>query len=1027
MRTGLSDSLDHIDDSRKTAIIDHELDRLNSAEETREHGDGFAVKNTLIATTVPPTGGSERILAIRISTSSGPANLLSVYAPTLCSPPESKDKFYEELDTAISTIPKNEHLFLLGDFNARVGADHESWPDCLGHFGVGSMNENGQRLLELCCYHQLCITNTFFQTKPLHRVSWRHPRSKRWHQLDLIITRRETLNFVHFTRTFHSADCDTDHSLVLSKVKLQPRQIHHAKQKARPRINASRSINPTVTQLFLTSLDQALSSSNQQSAVDKWNCLRDTIYDQALAAYDKKVRKNADWFEANGAEMEPVIEVKRTAFLKYKDNPSTRNLEALRKARGKAQQTARRCANNYWLKLSSRIQAASDAGDIRGMYEGIKQATGPSIKKTAPLKSKSGEVITDSSKQMERWAEHYMELYATENTVSEEALNGIANMPVMEELDTDPTQEELSKAIDSLACGKAPGADGITPDIIQLGKPTLLPHLHDFLCLCWNEGAVPQDMRDAKIVTLYKNKGDRSDCNNYRGISLLSTVGKVFARVALIRLQLLAERVYPETQCGFRAARSTVDMIFTLRQLQEKCREQRRPLYLAFVDLTKAFDLVSRDGLFKLLAKIGCPPKLLSIVTSFYNNMQGSVCCDGETSEAFPIRSGVKQGCVLAPTLFGIFFSLLLSFAFGSSPEGVYLPSRADGKLFNLARLRSKTKVTSVLLREMLFADDASLASHTETGLQQLVDRLSYACKEFALTISIKKTHVMGQEVETPPSISIDNKTLDCVGTFTYLGSTVASNLSLDAELSTRLARAATVMARLAKRVWSNKNLTVRTKLQVYQACVISTLLYSSEAWTTYTRQEKRLNSFHLRCLRRILGIKWQDKVPNTEVLERAHSTSMFAMLSQRRLRWLGHVHRMDSGRLPRAILYGELSSGSRPIGRPNLRFKDVCKRDMRQAGIDPNSWEEAAQDRSAWRQTVAAGIHRAEERRTSLLQEKRQRRKLRVAAPSPESVPSPFVCANCGRDCHARIGLLSHSRRCNKDDNPPGAVHRQY
>ena len=131
-------------------------------------------------------------------------------------------------------------------------------------------------------------------------------------------------------------------------------------------------------------------------------------------------------------------------------------------------------------------------------------------------------------------------------------------------------------------------------------------------------------MRDAKILTLYKNKGERSDCNNYRGISLLSLVGKVFARVALKKLQSLTERVYPESQCGFRAKRSTIDMIFSLRQLQEKCREQRLPLYIGFIDLTKAFDLVSRSGLFKLLQRIGCPTKLLKIITSFHEEMQSS-------------------------------------------------------------------------------------------------------------------------------------------------------------------------------------------------------------------------------------------------------------------------------------------------------------------------------------------------------------------------------------------------------------------
>jgi hypothetical protein len=106
-------------------------------------------------------------------------------------------------------------------------------------------------------------------------------------------------------------------------------------------------------------------------------------------------------------------------------------------------------------------------------------------------------------------------------------------------------------------------------------------------------------MRDINIITLYKNKCDRSDCNNYRG--------------TLNRLQKLADRVYPESLRGFRAVRFTTDMIFSVRQLQEQCREQRQPLCIAFIDLPKAFYLVSRHGLFKVLDEIGCPSKLLSM------------------------------------------------------------------------------------------------------------------------------------------------------------------------------------------------------------------------------------------------------------------------------------------------------------------------------------------------------------------------------------------------------------------------------
>ena len=150
-----------------------------------------------------------------------------------------------------------------------------------------------------------------------------------------------------------------------------------------------------------------------------------------------------------------------------------------------------------------------------------------------------------------------------------------------------------------------------------------------------------------------------------------------------------------------------------------------------------------------------------------------------------------------------------------------------------------KQKESHVVIREMLFADDAALVTHTMEDPQQLMDKLSHACKEFGLTITIKKTKVMGQDIVSPPSINIDKVTLDAVDSFTYLGSTIYRNLPLDAEINTRIAKAAAIMSKLNRRVWQNNNLTQMTKLCVYQACVLSTLLYCSEAWTT---QGKRRN-----------------------------------------------------------------------------------------------------------------------------------------------------------------------------------------
>ena len=745
MLPGLSDNLADIDDSRKTAVINNELLRLGvdiaalqetrladcgtlkeqdytfywigkDAQAPREHGVGFAIRNRLLGMIEPANSGSERLMVIQLNTSTGPVTLVSAYSPTLMATAEAKDAFYEELSQIISRTPDGHQLVILGDFNARVGADHASWPECLGQFGVGAMNENGQRLLELCTFHSLCVTNTYFSTKPQHKVSWRHPRSKHWHQLDMILVRRKSLKNVLLTRSYQSADCDTDHSLVCCNIKLCPKKFYKTKTKGKPKLNISKMSQPEHISKFSASFREKMASIERgPSSCESWCSLQSTINNTAVDTFGKRVNKSNDWFEANSTKMTPLLESKRAALIQYKQNPSQQNMMTLRAARKRAQQMARCCANDYWQELSEKIQRASANGNIRVMYDGIKQALGPSQSKTAPLNSANGEPITDKREQLDRWVEHYSELYSRKTTVTTPALESVSQLPILVELDDVPSMTDLSKAIDKLTSGKAPGNDGIPPDLIKCCKSCLLPALHDLLTQCWSEGSVPQDMRDAKIVTLYKNKGSRCDCNNYRGISLLNIVGKVFARVLLERLRILAERIYPESQCGFRADRSTIDMIFSVRQLQERCREQQMPLYIAFIDLTKAFDLVSRDGLFALLPRVGCPPKLLCLIESFHNNMKGTIQFNGSLSQPFGISCGVKQGCVLAPTLFGIFFSLLLRHAFGTSKEGIYLRSRSDGKLFNTARLRAKTKTRSVFLRDMLFADDAAITAQVSS------------------------------------------------------------------------------------------------------------------------------------------------------------------------------------------------------------------------------------------------------------------------------------------------------------------------
>ncbi|XP_069184626.1 craniofacial development protein 2-like [Procambarus clarkii] len=137
-------------------------------EEVREHGVGFAIKSRLLGFIVLPTEGSARIIKLQLHTAAGMVSLINTYAPTLTSSTEAKDELCDDLGLTLRDIPQQEPVFLLGFFNARVGSDHSSWPSCLGQYGFGKMNESEQHLLEFCYCHDLCITNSFFDTKPQH-------------------------------------------------------------------------------------------------------------------------------------------------------------------------------------------------------------------------------------------------------------------------------------------------------------------------------------------------------------------------------------------------------------------------------------------------------------------------------------------------------------------------------------------------------------------------------------------------------------------------------------------------------------------------------------------------------------------------------------------------------------------------------------------------------------------------------------------------------------------------------------------
>ena len=268
--------------------------------------------------------------------------------------------------------------------------------------------------------------------------------------------------------------------------------------------------------------------------------------------------------------------------------------------------------------------------------------------------------------------------------------------------------------------------------------------------------------------------------------------------------------------------------------------------------------------------------------------------------------------------------------------------------------------------------------------------RFGSAFSNFGLTISIKKTEVMHQPApgapSQQPSITVNSQELKVVDSFVYLGSTLTRNGQLDKEITTRIAKASAAFGRLNTRVWRQHGISIQTKLKVYRAVVVSPLLYGSESWTYYRRHVQQLEAFHQRKLRCLVNIKWQQRIPDTEILHRAKISGIEAILVQNQLRWSGHVCRMEDSRIPKQLLYGELCDGRKSVGGQRKRYKDVLHHNLLAAVIKDSTWKTIGQDRESWRTTVRNGVRRFEDNRIKHAKKKRALRKLRDGQQLPES-----------------------------------------
>ena len=541
---------------------------------------------------------------------------------------------------------------------------------------------------------------------------------------------------------------------------------------------------------------------------------------------------------------------------------------------------------------------------------------------TNTVYSGSGELLTSTGDVVGRWKEYFEDLLNPTNTpsVEEEDPGGSGGGPPI-------TGAEVTEVVKKLLGGRAPGVDEIRPEYLRALDVVGLSWLTRLCNIAWSSGAVPLDWQTGVVVPLFK-KGDRRVCSNYRGITLLSLPGKVYAGVLERRIRPMVEPRIQEEQCGFRPGRGTLDQLYTLYRILEGAWEFAQSVHMCFVDLEKAFDRVPWAILWGVLREYGVPDPLLRAIRSLYHRSQSLVRIGNNRSNSFPVRVGVRQGCPLSPILFIIFMDRI-----SRRSRGV------EGFWFGGHRISS-----------LLFADDVVLLASSTQDLQLSLERFAAECEAAGMRISTSKSEAMvlsRKRVEC--TLRVWNEVLPQVEEFKYLGVLFTSEGRMEREIDRRIAAASAVKRSLYRSVVVKRELSRKAKLSIYQSIYVPTLTYGHELWVVTERTRSRIQAAEMSFLRRVAGLSLRDRVRSSAIREELGVEPLLLRVERGQLRWLGHLVRMPPERLP-GVVFRACPTGKRPRGRPRTRWRDYVSRLVwERLGVPPEELEEVAGERDVW------------------------------------------------------------------------------
>ena len=858
--------------------------RLGNQPDQERHGVAFIVKNSILPIIEDITQIDGRNISIKIRDHHSKILFVNTYAPHSGYELEVKEKHFQKLHNIVKHENAHTKIIILGDFNVRLQGQLETEKHIIGNniYGYGPQHislcktqvlESRELFISFCDEHNMIVSNTFTNQNNEHIYTYTDPSGERA-QLDYILINNKWANSLKNIWVDQQAGIYSDHKPIiatlhtkLAKPKTKVPFTRYKPPDNEQTENYNKFIQDNSVNIDWTDHVQVMNllSDAAENSFEKTNpqIKKSYITQSTWELIQKRQRIHEQKEEGDGKEIvkqvKKAVRQDRTKFVIDK-------LETTNKK------------NPNWKPIK----------ELRTDYT-------PNFTK---IMDKNGKRVPTNNR-----ANAIADYLETQHWKSKDVPPNYDESPIHNKnliFETGPySTAELEIVLQKTSGKKAPGPDNIQPELIKAlkeeGREQLLILLNK-----WHENKkINPELAKATVVSIFK-KGDTAKLENYRPISLLNTIYKIYSALIKNRLENTLEQIISKTQFGFRKNKSCAHALHIIRRVIDYGEMSNLNIITIFLDWEKAFDKVNHKRLLQALKRLNIPGCYLEIITNLYENPTFQAKYEDQTSEYKKQEAGIRQGCTLSPYLFILLMTVLM-----------------HDVNKNTHKKSNKNNEHGLNENAVLFADDTTLIATSTIAAKALLHEVEYQSEFYGLNLNKQKCVYFAMNKNNNINF-LDGEELRHSENVTYLGAKLTKNADVKEEITTRLQKANATWHKL-KLFWKNTDCTTSWKIQVYNSVIKSKLLYGLETTHVTKAQMDRLTAFHTKGLRNILKLQhtfmdrnntkkliWdkanqalKNENPNAPNIE-----TMSETLGKRRIKFIGHILRADNNDPVRTVTF---------------------------------------------------------------------------------------------------------------------------